>query len=310
MKEENLGTEAAAIADLAGGGEHPRVLTVTDAGGRRADVVATRDAEGAWELHGVKPLLDVYNVLPDRRRGSAMLSDLASFVAHVNRFKSSASAIFADDDRKAPRLVGVLDYHPAGGIEEADWCGHRAIYTFPLSDAWKAWIEVDRRPVGQQAFAEWVEARILDIADPAVATTAARATATALGDLQLAAPARLLDLSRGLALRAGVAVKNVVNLQTGEMQVGYVTEHTDASGAPLKVPGAFVVAIQVFRGGALYHLVARLRYRLKDGSLSWFYELHGAERVFDHAFAEAIDTAGKNTGLPVFVGTPEAAPTV
>ncbi len=72
------------------------------------------------------------------------------------------------------------------------------------------------------------------------------------------------------------------------------------------MPGAFLVAIPVFKGGAPYQIPARLRYRVREKSITWFYELHGVDRVFDHAFSEACAKAANDTGLPLFLGAPES----
>ncbi len=304
-------SEAEAVAELAARGAAVQLLTVTDDSARTAQVLVTRSDRGALEVAGVKAFLDAYDDFPERRKGVARLGDLASFISHASRFKSAHSAIFADDTRGAPKLVSVLNYHPQGpafeGPDErpADWCDHRGVYAFPLSDEWVAWNKDNKEALSQQAFAALVEGRILDVVEPALAGEAARKVAEAIG-ATLASPAKVLELSRGLSVRVGAQVKNVVNLGTGEVQVNFVTEHSDADGSPLKVPGAFLVAIPVFRNGPLYQLAARLRYRAKEGAIMWWYELHGADRVFDHAFREACDTAARDTGLPLFVGTPEA----
>ncbi|TXH10344.1 MAG: DUF2303 family protein, partial [Hyphomicrobiaceae bacterium] len=50
---------------------------------------------------------------------------------------------------------------------------------------------------------------------------------------------------------------------------------------------------------------ARLRYRVKDGALTFWYELWGIDRVFELAFTDVCNLARDQTGLPLFYGTPE-----
>ena len=76
-------------------------------------------------------------------------------------------------------------------------------------------------------------------------------------------------------------------------------------GQPLKVPGAFLVGIPVFRGEIGYQLCVRLRYRKSGASLVWIMELWRHEEVFDTAIKEACDMVKKATELPLLVGTPE-----
>lgn len=82
-------------------------------------------------------------------------------------------------------------------------------------------------------------------------------------------------------------------------------QHQDEKGAPLKVPGAFLLGIQVFKGGALYQVPARLRYRVTNQVVSWSFALYRTDVLFQHAFTEACETAKAQTELPLFVGSPE-----
>jgi hypothetical protein len=101
------------------------------------------------------------------------------------------------------------------------------------------------------------------------------------------------------------AVKQAVNLSTGEMQVSYETSQKNPDGQAMKAPNLFLIGVPVFRAGAIYQIAVRLRYRLQNRALFWSYDLFQAERIFDHAFKEASARAGVETGLPVFLGRPE-----
>lgn len=48
------------------------------------------------------------------------------------------------------------------------------------------------------------------------------------------------------------------------------------------------------------------RYRARSGAISWCYQLYRPEKVFEHAFDEACETAQAETDLPLFMGHPEA----
>lgn len=264
--------------------------------------------EGA-ELQSVKALLDEYRTAPERKKGTANLTDAASFIAHVNRFKDAHSAVFAVNDRSRPALIGVLNYHEAaaGAPRFGD---HRAAYAFPLSDEWKAWKAKNGVKMNQREFAEFLEDRIVDVLTPPdisqdVPGVDAIIELSRLLGGSFAGPSKLLDLSRGMAVTADHKVKQAVNIGSGEVSVQFEEEHKDGSGAPLKVPSLFMIGIPVFVSGAAYRLPVRLRYRIKDGSLIWFYELFRAEKAFDDAFNETCARVAKETGLPLFYGQPE-----
>lgn len=256
-------------------------------------------------VRSIKPLLDEYLTAPERKRGTAKLTSLASFIEHTNRFKDAESAVFADDTPKAPKLLSVLDYHE-GGTGSPRFCDHRARYDFPLSEAWAAWAAVDSVAMPQRQFAEFIEERVADVLDPAQGGDAVWSAAELLGTM-VATPAQLVELSRGLSVNVESKVSENVSLSSGEGRIRFETKHADAAGAPIKVPGGFGIAIPVFRGGAPYKIAVRLRYRVETGTgrLSWTLKLYRTDLVFDHAFGEACDLVRKETGLPVFVGMPE-----
>ena len=316
---EDQGT-AQVVAALVHELSSPEIVSLADPNGRKVDVLVL---PSGLKAHAIKQFVDEYATRPDRRKGTARLEDLASFIAHANRFKDGDSALFACSTRSAPSLTSVLDYHEANGPEQvlgvdgavighttAQRAGdprfgeHRGVYAFPLSDEWQTWTAQNKKPLGQAEFADFIESHLLELADPVNAGAYATDVALGLG-CSLAGPSKLLELSRGLSLRVGSLVTNAANLATGEAQLTYQTTHTDDGGAPLKIPGAFLVAVPVFKGGAPYQIPARLRYRVREKAISWFFELHGADRVFDHAISEACDAASKGTGLPLFRGSPE-----
>lgn len=111
--------------------------------------------------------------------------------------------------------------------------------------------------------------------------------------------------ARGLAVTVDSKVTNAVNLATGEGQLSYAEEHRDAGGQSLKVPGALLIAVPVFRSGFAYQIPVRLRYRVKDGNVTWTLAMYRPERYFDDAFMGACERVREETALPLFVGSPE-----
>lgn len=278
------------------------VETVTVSHGERKALVLTVPEGRA--ITGVKSFLDEYLTAPERRRGTARVYDLPSFVGHANRYKDEHSALFADPNPTAPRLVAVLNYHEASAAGAPRFGDHRTVYEFPLSEEWQEWIRYDGKEMQQAEFAEFIEERICDLLTPEDAGETARTLMRQL-DCVFATPVQVMALSRGLQVRVNKRVTNAVNLQSGEAQVNFEEEHHDQKGEPLRVPGAFLLGIPVFRSGDLYQIAARLRYRVKGPSVTWSYSLYRTDRVFDHAFQGASKTAAEQTGLPLFVGSPE-----
>lgn len=289
--------EAAAVAELVEKLHNVKILEVTDPGTH--ETVPFAVVPRGVDLRSLKPFAEEHLEAPRRIEGTARFDDLASFIAHASRFKTGSSAIFAD--RKEEALTSVLDYHGPG---QPRFGKHRGVYEFPASDEWSAWIAADDRTFDQQAFAEFLEERIIDVVDPA---SLGQSTSEALRSFGAspATPSRLLELSHGLSIHVSTKVTNATRLASGESTLAFEQTHADKYGGELKIPGAFVVAVPVFRHGAIYQIPVRLRYRVNAGSITWTLKLHGADRAFDHAFREASEQAANATGLPLFYGRPE-----
>ncbi len=253
------------------------------------------------EVQSVKDELEEYLTRPERRKGVAKLQELESLIEHTNRFKGPNSVLFANKD--TPSIQCVFNYNEAGATGQAEFGDHRALYTFPFSDQWKAWLDRDEQWMKQDIFAEFIEERIMDIGDPSAAGELAMHLAAVL-ETSFASATRLVELSRGLSVTVKNQVANHVRLGSGETEMMYKTEHNEPGGAKLKVPGAFLISIPVFQGGAFYKIGVRLRYRV-GGHVEWSYSMHATDRVFEHAFNEACDKAIEGTSLPLFRGAPE-----
>jgi uncharacterized protein YfdQ (DUF2303 family) len=289
------------LAELAQKAADPEIVQISRGDQDKAGVLIIPQGHRAEPL---KPYLDPYRTAPERRRGTAKLVELDSFIEHVNRFKDADSAIFAVPDPKLPTLTCVLDYHRAGSDASPRFGDHRATYTFPVSDEWTTWNDENKEPMGQRDFAEFIESHVRDVADPKNVSGAAEEDAKTLG-VELATAASVVEVARRMSVRVNSKMKSAVSLSTGETEIQYETTHSDEKGQPLRAPSAFLIGIPVFKNGALYPIVVRLRYRVQEGMVVWFYELYGTDRVFDFAFKKACERAKTETALPVLFGSPE-----
>lgn len=267
---------------------------------------------------------DEHNGQPRFRRGKAVMTSLDSFIGHVNRFGDEDSAVFANDDRASPSLLAVLDYHCRDTLRlegEADQVGerihgdyrfgkHRTFFAFPLSDEWKAWNAANKKVMSMIEFASFLEERVgdIDLFDGAIPESLQRFVTVNGGAQNVADYASLIELSRGLKVHESSVISEAQTLATGEGHIRFTTEHTSTQvkGQTVKVPTMFFIALPVFLHGAFYRIGAALRYRKTGDGLKFWYELHRADKVFDHAFGEALDRVRAETEATVFLGQPEA----
>lgn len=243
---------------------------------------------------------------------------------------------------KTPSLTAVLDYHEAVTLVDPDGASlpgnpdalprfgrHRAHYAFPLSPEFMAWMAMNSEPMSQGDFAAFLEERALDIEPPPVADgwftgdappPGAEATPEDHARYEFMAllrtmtnrlrgtwggPEKLMDLSRGLRINENNKVATATNLSSGTGTIVFESEHTDQNGDKVDVPNLFLISIPIFKNGPKYLMPVRLRYRAK-GQVVWFYDTYRHDKVFDHAFDEALRHVEASTGLRVMVGTPEA----
>lgn len=310
------------LVDLVERHSQARLVAVTDPlTGAEAPIVLTRDGEGNQTVEELDvSVFNDYLPNPRDRRGIARMTSLVSFIDHANRFKDDASAVFACDDRDKPSLTAVLDYSPGGAISTAGdgtpvnfprHGRHRTTYAFPFSDEWQAWTGKNAEAMTVPQFAAFLEDRIGDVAAPGefpIPAYAEKYIERIGGQDRIASPTDLVILSRGLKINENAAVAETHNLSSGEGEVLFSTEHTDArdsTGAPLRIPTSFLIGIPVFRNDGYYAVVARLRYRTKP-VLNFSFELYRVDLVFDHAFDTAVAKVEEGTSLPVFRGSPEA----
>lgn len=263
-----------------------------------------------------KSILAEYLDRPERRTGVAAMTRLDSFIAHANRFSDANSALFAKDDRSAPTLTAVLDYHEArrDGDGAAVSVGasprfgkHRTSFAFPLSDEWKLWQKFNKVQMDQTEFAEFIEDRIVDIEYVEDIDALSEGMRRYIGSTKagaIATPTRMHELSTNLEVYENSVIKQVQKLQSGEAQIRFESEHVDAAGAPVDIPALFIICIPVFAHDGYYRIVARLRYRA-TGGLKFWYELWRTDLVFDDAFDKACERVKIETGLPLFIGAPE-----
>jgi hypothetical protein len=265
--------------------------------------------------------IDARRPNPRARRGTATLTALDSFIAHVNRFGDDDSAVFADESRSSPSVLAVLDYHRKDtlAVEGEEATGsmthgeyrhgkHRSRFDFPLSDEWQAWHEGDKTPMNMASFAIFLENNVLDIAEITKAPAGTERFVDQNGGLGNIADWQMLTkLARGLRIDENSTVSEAVTLASGEGELTISNTHdTEVGGVKVKVPTMFFIEIPIFREGVFYRLPVRLRYRKDRGGVTFWYEIWRSDRSFMDAFNEAIDRIRAETPAQVFYGKPEA----
>lgn len=309
------------MADI---GHHDPIATPDDLDLTKAHLITVPSHRKVEDLTGNHRDATEY-LKPARRKGTARFDDLQSLIEWSNRFKGETSALFAKPDMAAPTLSCIADYHAAGAVDQtspngdptARHCHHRAIYNFPLSEEWKAWMGISGNPLEKDDLGEFIEAHAKDIMDPTPAVLAGKESdKNQKWENRLIQTAQQIEgrygqLTQLLAMSKQFQVFETSNLQvktnrdTGEQEIQFLNEHKAADGKPLNIPNLIIIAIPVFMGGAPYRMPVRFRYRKMGGSVRFILSIYNPEKAFEAAFKEAVEEATKATELPTFMGTPE-----
>lgn len=329
-RTENRASEIEALADLAKKFAETETLSDPTANGPKLFAVPDgrmiQDMTAAFDR-----VADRFK--PARRKGTARFGTLQSLIDWTNRFKGDSSAMFAhmvrDTGGSAPdlSLTCVANYHakePAAtggdqGEPGAAHCDHRGIYKFPLSQEWKRWTAISGKWMDKDDLSAFIEDNAKDLIDPSPAVLkGARAKDAASWEIGLIEIAEkimgrwgmhgdLIMMGREFAIHETSELEIKTDRDTGQAKVSFNAEHKDASGRPLTVPNLYLIAIPVFESGDLFRLALRFAYRKSGGSIKFSLTIYDAEKALETAFREAAQLAEKETGLPLFFGTPETS---
>lgn len=217
--------------------------------------------EGQMRLESLEP----YMTLPLRKKNVEEFSTVESFNRYVNEHKDEHSRIYATET--PPLVTVVFDEHESQGA--ARWRQHRAKYFCPLSPEWMAWIKGDQQPMEQVIFAEFLEDNSKDVVVPD--------------------SAGIVETALTLSVKKDIQFSNKVNLANGAVQFTYNENLEGKTKGQVEIPQEMRIRIPVFTAGAAVELLARVRWRLNEGKIVFFYKLDNPDALLRDAFLKVLD---------------------
>lgn len=233
--------------------------------------------------------LEKFRATPRRKTGTAAFTAAASFAAYIGTHATEGTTAWANFNPQTSALSfsAVLDEHSKAA---AAWRQHRATFTPEQSAEWKVWTGQNKKPMDQVAFAEFIEANAPDIASPDGSGMPS--------DLQM------LQMATNFIANEDRTLKSSVRLQSGGVNLSYVADVDSGTVETMKLFEKFTIGIPVFQDGKAYPIVARLKFRLNQGKVSFFYELVRLDRVHRAAALDQIDQIREGLGnVPLLMGT-------
>ncbi len=247
----------------------------------------------------LKKYIDEERTTPETLKGLTFLHDCTSFCEFVNRYKADNSAIFYNKD--AQMVTCIFD---CATKEHASFEKHLATYKFPFSKELQEWKKHNGETMSQVDFAFFIERNVLDLSDaptPDKESDSLKEIRARVGGFY-ASTQKMVELSRGIAIRNDERATVKFDTNTGEATLDFSSEHQDAAGNKIKVPNMFLIVIPILNGGKAYQLPCRLRYRLYNGTVKWWYEVINLDQAIDKAIDEDLEAIKKETALPIFAG--------
>lgn len=235
---------------------------------------------------------DLERLLPNpaRKRANVSMRDTDSFIAYTNKHGSlDTCTVYADIDTLAnqARYIAVIDDNGAN-VDDARWRSHTCTFTPAASVEWQRWTSKDKKMMSQAEFAGWLEDNLQDIAS-------SDGMPSGTDMLQMA-----LNFERNAEKR----YKQKIDLHGGGVQFEFVDDEDKDTRTKMKVFERFALGIRVFLNGDAYMMQARLKYRERDGKLTFWFELIRHDKVFEAASNDIVKTVREKTGMQVLIGNP------
>jgi uncharacterized protein YfdQ (DUF2303 family) len=230
---------------------------------------------------------------PSSKRANVVVDRVQSLSSYVKEYAGQDGSTMAFADLQNALIQVVLDYHrPVEG--QPRWCEHTAMFTLTETREWKQWTKMNERPMPQVEFAEFLEDRVQDVIAPPSAD--------------------LFSLVQTLEAKRNVNFASAVRLEDGTASITY-EDNLETSGkkanggkGKVEVPPTITLGIRPFEGLERWEVKARLRYRLVDGGIKFWYSIIEPDRVREAAFEDQVHAFEGEVGLNCIRGRLDAKP--
>lgn len=272
--------------------ENQENKTLLDAGAALVGVMAEHDGIPFVVVPDGYKMADIEKLMPQpfRKRGNVIVTDSAGFIFYTSKHgERDCCIIYAaiDSEKSHFSLVAVINDH---GDDGPYWRDHRCTFSPKLSLEWARWAGRNKATMSQTEFAAYLEENLPDIASvPGMPTGT-----------------EILAMALGFEANADKRLRSKINLQSGGVQFEFVEDETKDTRTRMQVFERFTIGIPVFDGSQnAYPVEARLKYREKDGKVTFWYELIRQDRVFKAAVTDELNRIAEATGFDIISGKPE-----
>lgn len=233
-----------------------------------------------YQHHEVTAAMEKANPARNRKSGTVVLASVDSLIQYmVDQIKPDDAYGYADI---AERTITAVFNDQRSAI--AGWRDHRAVYKAEHTTEWAMWVNRNKNKFSQLEFAEFIEDNIADLNGEEAGL--------------------LLNVATTIAAKTAINFSSAKRLDNGQNQLVYneVIDATAGANGELKIPQKFTLGIRIFKNGDPYAVTARLKYRMGNGQVSFFYELERPERSVEDAFNTYVEKVATASGYTVLLG--------
>lgn len=227
---------------------------------------------------------------PRRKRATVALHDADSFIGYTKRHGSlTDTTVWCDANYLSGKVAFVAILNDHGEQEgEQQWRDHLAKFSPAFSEEWMRWNGKNKQAFNQADFAAFIEENLKDIASVEGRPTGAQ----------------MLEMALSFEANQDMRFKSAIRLQNGGVQMSFVQDDDSQTLAKMQMFDRFSLGAPVFWNGDAYQIDARLRYRVREGKLTFWFELIRQDKVLEAATKTMIEKIKSETGKPLFFGNP------
>jgi uncharacterized protein YfdQ (DUF2303 family) len=233
--------------------------------------------------------LERYLPQPLRVIQNVQLDDAESFIHYLKEFGALETRCFFNAERET--FVAIIDYH----ADAPGWCDHVVSFTAKRSEEFKTWMGANRREMSQVDFVRFLEDNMPDVAG-----------IVRNGEI-VKGSAQLLDIALRFETKKSVEYSSGVRLANGDIQFAYseVVRTGNVENGTIEIPEQFALGISIHVNGTAYSIPVRLRWRLKEGRLSMWYEIVRPHKFIEDALRDVRAQIAEAVNIPILAGVAE-----
>lgn len=231
---------------------------------------------------------------PLRKTALVRVRDSESFVEYVKRHGSLTDCTIWCNANYVEGKIALQAIINDNGADptSAAWRDHKAFFTPEFSEEWRRWTGQNKKQMTQTDFATFLEDNLKDVAS--------------VDGSGLPSGSAMLEMAIAFEATQDMRFKSAIRLQNGGVNLSFVQDDDAQTLQKMAVFERFAIGIPVFWNGDPYQVDARLRYRVRDGKLVFWYELVRTDKILEAAAQTVISVIREKTGNPFFFGDPFA----